>query len=151
MKNLQTQFFAAWKQYCLQARINSDESEAARREFLSINVGKSSWKELDASEKEVAIATLNRLIEKPAHTPENTPEQKQRRRIIAILCEEYEFRTMSGKADMPRINLFLKEKGKFKKSLNELKGVELTQTVTQMVIMQRNNQESRRKKMKYEN
>lgn len=152
--NYQT-FFAVWKQYCKKARISPDDSDDARRAFISVYYPeKNSLRECSAGEISYLIHRLNDAIE-PQEMPKEAVQDgdRMRKKIIAILCETFNFRKeKNGKIvpDMVRINQFLKEKTAFKCELNALTIEQLPKVVTQMTKLQANEIQTKRKQMKAE-
>jgi hypothetical protein len=147
MKPYQKQFFALWAQYCDEARIPHDEREACRRELIGRVTGgaKYQWRSLNEQEKKACINEVARHIE-PKKMPDS-PENNMRKKIIAICCESMDMRR-NDRADMTRIDAYMKAHTKFKKKLNELSYDELREVVTQMKEVQKNYEYANRNRMK---
>lgn len=156
MKSNNSQFFAIWAKYCATMRVPTDERDSVRREFITQYFpNKSSFKELTGKEVDYLIHKLNEMTT-PAEMPTAAYQdgQQMRRKIIAILCELYNFRKeKNGEIvpDMAKINDFLKKKTAFKCDLNSLTIEQLPKVVTQIDELEKNERKAKRKKMEVEN
>jgi hypothetical protein len=148
-------FFAIWAKYCAEMRIPSDEMDDARREFITAHFPeKSSMKELKTDEIGYLIHKIKEMIA-PQEMPKEALQDgdKMRKKIIAILCEVYNFRKQRNEKtipDMVRINEWLKAKTACKQDINGISITELPNVVTQLMKLQKNIQEANRKKMNVE-
>jgi Glu-tRNA(Gln) amidotransferase subunit E-like FAD-binding protein len=142
-------FFAVFKRYCEEARIDpSEQKEVRQGMIMTYFPEKSSFTQLTASEIDYLIHKMEEVL--PKQTVVEKPEQKMRRKVIALLCETLDYRkATNGKIvpDMTRINNFCLEKTAFKRRLNDLLTDELRKVVTQIEKLRTNTIESNRKKM----
>lgn len=152
MDTTKAKFFAIWKQYCKEARVDSSDSNDVRKAFISLYYPeKNSLTQCTNAEIEYLIHKIREVIE-PKDMPKESYQdgQQMRRKIIAILCELYNFRKeKNGKIvpDMVKINEFLKKKTAYKCDLNSLTIEQLPKVVSQIDKLRQNEQASRRKKM----
>ena len=142
-------FFAVFNRYCKIAGIGEEDRKSTREGMISEYFPeKKSFTELKASEIDYLIHKMEEML--PKEKVAQKPEDKMRKKVIALLCETLGYKMCivdKVVPDMVRINNFCVEKTAFKRRLNDLSADELRKVVTQIEKLRTNTIESNRKKM----
>lgn len=134
-------YFALEKEVQKQTRDSVDRSELIyqftdRKKSRLSQLNETEYREFLNWIKTTFKLDSKRAPEAPSEKWQNTPENKMRRKIIALF-KQMDYVLPNGKADMASVNNWCKNFGKIKKPLNDYTKEELMIITTQVEIVLR--------------